>query len=254
MSRRSGYNIIITNSTFGEIFTLKLGLKRLITLLLLLLIAPVALVVVLLIAPRIYRNADEVTVLEEKNRTLQATVDSIDVIKRNIITIDRNSRYLRSVAELKGATPLPALSEFLQSDSLKRTLTAGPKIQTTLHTPSLRPVLGGVVSRGYSKGAHEALDISAGKGTTIRAAADGVVKKVYFDEFLGNVIVLSHGEEYTTLYAHCETVIAQLSAVVKRGSPIATVGSTGKESTGPHLHYEVRNSEGVVINPESLFN
>lgn len=253
MSKRSGYNIIITNSSFGEIFTLKLGVKRLVTLIILAIVTPLALVAVLLLAPRIYRNVDEVTALESENRRLQATVDSIDYIKKNMITTDVYYRYLRTVATSKGAAPVPSLSDYLKSDSLKRTLTGVKSIEVTTFTPTLRPVMGGSIARGYVKGEHEALDIATGKGVIIRAAADGVVKKIYTDEFLGNVIELDHGGEYTTLYAHCETIIAQLSAVVKRGSTIATVGSTGRESTGPHVHYEVKNSRGVTINPESLF-
>lgn len=251
--RNGGYNIIVTNSTYGEIFSMKLGVKRLYTLLTFFIVVPILFVLFLFFAPRVYHNSADVEKLTAENSFLQAQVDSINHIKRNLINIDQYSRYLRTVAQLKGAKELPSLSDFVLSDSVKRVLVGTEPVNITNFTPALKPVVGGVIARGFIPGSHEAVDISAGRGKTILAAASGVVKKLYSDEFLGNVIVLDHGGEYTTLYAHCATILKQENSKVKRGDPIATVGSTGSETTGPHLHYEVRNREGVAINPEPLF-
>ncbi len=63
----------------------------------------------------------------------------------------------------------------------------------------------------------------------------------------GNVIILSHDEGYSTVYAHNSVNLVKKGQYVKKGSVIAKVGRTGN-ATGPHLHFEVRLS-GKPINP-----
>jgi len=97
---------------------------------------------------------------------------------------------------------------------------------------------------------HQGQDFGAGHGTTIRAAADGVIISASRNRGYGNVIIIDHGGGMTTVYAHCSSFIVK-SGRVKRGQPIARVGSTGL-STGPHLHFEVRIN-GRAVNPRSYF-
>lgn len=97
---------------------------------------------------------------------------------------------------------------------------------------------------------HAGLDIPKPMGTTVRAAGDAVVESI--DNKLGN-IVLDHGQEIKTRYAHLSRILVGRRERVRKGQPIAEVGNTGK-STGPHLHYEVRVA-GVAIDPrESLIS
>jgi len=95
---------------------------------------------------------------------------------------------------------------------------------------------------------HEGLDISSVEGSQVLATADGVVVRDDRDVTLGKNIEIDHGNGVTTRYAHNSRVLVRLGQKVKRGDPIATVGSTGK-STGPHLHYEVRVN-GIPVNPK----
>lgn len=87
---------------------------------------------------------------------------------------------------------------------------------------------------------HDGIDIPAPKGTPIIAADAGVV--IYSGNGIrgyGNLIVISHGEEIFTVYAHNKKNFVSKGERVKRGEKIAEVGNTGR-STGPHLHFEIR--------------
>lgn len=86
---------------------------------------------------------------------------------------------------------------------------------------------------------HEGLDFPAEVGTTIYAAADGIVTEAVTTPDYGNLIKVEHGAGLETRYAHCYRMLVKAGERVVKGQKIALVGSTGR-STGPHLHYEIR--------------
>ena len=94
---------------------------------------------------------------------------------------------------------------------------------------------------------HEGVDFSAQIGTAIMAAASGVVSDVEVHPEYGNLIEIDHGHGLSTRYAHASKVFVKVGALVRRGQKIAEVGNTGR-TTGPHLHFEVRQN-GVALNP-----
>ncbi|HEY5528422.1 MAG TPA: peptidoglycan DD-metalloendopeptidase family protein [Thermoleophilia bacterium] len=86
---------------------------------------------------------------------------------------------------------------------------------------------------------HTGVDISAGMGTPIKAAAAGTVIFAGWRGGYGQAVIISHGNGLATLYAHQSKLLVSVGDKVKRGEVIGKVGSTGY-STGPHLHFEVR--------------
>ena len=94
---------------------------------------------------------------------------------------------------------------------------------------------------------HGGTDIWAPYGTNILSSNDGVVIFAGYHYSYGNYIIVDHGGGIATLYAHCSKLLAWEGQAVTKGEAIAQIGSTG-ESTGNHLHYEVRVN-GVRQNP-----
>lgn len=100
--------------------------------------------------------------------------------------------------------------------------------------------------------AHKGIDYAAPTGTPIYAAGDGRIEFAGRKGGYGNAVVINHGRNITTLYAHMSRFgkSARNGRAVRQGEVIGYVGSTGA-STGPHLHYEYR-IRGAHKNPESI--
>ena len=86
---------------------------------------------------------------------------------------------------------------------------------------------------------HDGIDLSAPEGTPIGAATAGSVIFAGEQTGYGSIVILRHEGGLVTLYAHCSALLVDEGATVKAGQPIARVGQTGR-SSGPHLHFEVR--------------
>jgi len=94
---------------------------------------------------------------------------------------------------------------------------------------------------------HTGLDIGAGSGKDIKAAADGTVILAGWVQGYGLTLIISHGNKTTTLYGHTSKLLVNAGDKVKQGQVVAKVGSTGV-SSGPHLHFEIR-VDGDPVNP-----
>ncbi|MCL1925308.1 MAG: M23 family metallopeptidase, partial [Defluviitaleaceae bacterium] len=98
---------------------------------------------------------------------------------------------------------------------------------------------------------HTGIDIPAPTGSDVIAAASGTVTFVGWQNGFGNTVIIYHGDNLSTLYAHNSRNLVSQGAWVEEGQVIAAVGSTGW-STGPHVHFETRVN-GSAINPMNGF-
>ena len=109
----------------------------------------------------------------------------------------------------------------------------------------------GYISSSYGSrwgGFHKGMDFAASAGTPIYAAASGkVIYSGYNSGGYGNLIIIEHSNGYQTYYAHCSRLYANVGEQVSKGDRIAGVGTTG-DSTGNHLHFEIRKN-GTPVNP-----
>lgn len=156
-----------------------------------------------------------------------------------------NSKVLNTRITSEKTVAKPINKVVLQGSKSPGTVTAG-----MLFTPSR-----GTISSGFGMRwgkMHEGLDIAANMGDPIYAALDGNVIYSAWETGYGNVIKLQHDNGLITIYGHCSKLIATVGQYVKKGDEIALVGSTGN-STGPHLHFEVRVN-GVAQNPVAFLS
>ena len=125
--------------------------------------------------------------------------------------------------------------------------------------PTQEPVAGGRLGSPFGwridplngrSALHTGLDFPSPQGTTILAAAGGVVVTQEYHQEYGNMIEIDHGNNLITRYAHTSKVWVKKGDLIKRGQKIAEVGTTGR-STGPHLHFEVL-VQGVFQDPQKF--
>lgn len=106
------------------------------------------------------------------------------------------------------------------------------------------PVNGGCLSSGYGlRGgrAHKGLDISAKRGAWVYSAAPGIVREAGWGGEFGNYILIEHGYNVFTRYAHLEAIVdgLEVGSELGFGWPIGQVGNSSTRNIGVHLHYEV---------------
>lgn len=125
--------------------------------------------------------------------------------------------------------------------------------------PTTLPIAAGYYSSNYGyridpitghSAFHTGVDIIAAVGTPVMAAAGGVVAQVAYVPEYGNVVDVDHDNGLTSRYAHLSKALVKVGDVVMKGQVIARVGATGR-TTGPHLHFEVRE-KGIPLNPNKF--
>lgn len=125
-----------------------------------------------------------------------------------------------------------------------------PKPKTAATGRFAKPISGGYVSSSFgnrSRGYHTGIDWAVSYGTPIYASDGGTVTASGWGGGYGKMIKINHGNGYETLYAHCSKLVVSSGKKVAKGQLIGYVGSTGN-STGPHLHFEIRKN-GSYLNP-----
>jgi murein DD-endopeptidase MepM/ murein hydrolase activator NlpD len=150
---------------------------------------------------------------------------------------------------IDGASAINPLRGLADTDALG--------LDASIDQPSLWPVTGPITSSFgeredpiFHNGEgefHAGIDISAPSGTPIRAAADGIVKLAGIVNGYGREVILDHGHNMETCYAHMSGFAVMAGETVVRGQVIGYVGVSGR-TTGANLHYEVR-IHNIPVNP-----
>lgn len=175
------------------------------------------------------------------NTHLQENIDTSDVTA----ALDRLSNQLDERTD-----KLQAIERLLLNRDLREQI-----------LPAAAPVDGGWVSSLFGmrthpisgrREMHQGVDFAGRAGSTIRAAGAGVVTWSGHQGGYGKMVEISHGDGYTTRYAHNKENLVTAGQRVEKGDAIALMGSTG-HSTGTHVHFEVVHN-GKVVNPKKYIS
>lgn len=173
-------------------------------------------------------NEVELTINEKTTKALEEIqIDDLEVAKEN--TVEKlNIDTTESIADINGI-----------------------KVATLPVTGTISSRYG--VSSKIRVSTHTGLDIAATTGIPIKVVADGTITFAAYSGSYGYLVKVDHGNGVETWYGHTSKMLVKEGQAVKAGDTIALVGSTGN-STGPHLHFEVRIN-GEHINPQKyLYN
>lgn len=114
----------------------------------------------------------------------------------------------------------------------------------------LPPLKGNIINKFNPSNQHYGVDISGEKDSFIHGVADGLV--VFSDWTLdgGKTLVIQHSSNIISVYKHNSVLLKKEGESVSAGEPVALIGNTGEETTGPHLHFELWIDQ-VPVNPEN---
>ena len=179
--------------------------------------------------------------------------------KRSIVTLFEKHCFNESVGAELAIASLPAstwtAASFKEAPASLAQVCSFASFADYLNELSLKAYslpAAGVFTSGFGprwSRHHSGIDIANHVGTAIHASRFG---RVVFAEYLGAyglMVEIQHPDGYRTRYAHCDEVLVRVGESVIRGDVIAKMGNTGR-STGPHLHFEIRDPKGIALDPE----
>ena len=194
-------------------------------------------------------------IVDEMTETYEDDIE-LDIGITDIITTDKENESSVKVAKADVTEAIEDAVEQKEKEEAEQREIESHTVQGVYL--EVTPVSGIITSRFGNResirtSGHTGLDIAAPAGTPIKAAADGTVTFSGYSGGYGYVVKMDNGNGVETYYGHCSALYVSAGETVEAGDVIAAVGSTGN-STGNHLHFEVRVN-GSVVNPQNyLYN
>jgi murein DD-endopeptidase MepM/ murein hydrolase activator NlpD len=220
------------------------------------LLAAFLLFVVLSYAPLV-RAAARVPFLDRKVQKLEADNAKIRELAAALDSMEKKYEQVRGMV---GADVVPALAEVASSlpvaPAIRAAMSDAPRYPTGASIPGYWPIeepsytTRGVADSAGDDERHEGVDIAAATGTPVRAAGGGTVADAGQDPVFGNFVLVTHPDDYQTLYGHLSRIVTAKGRAVDPGEVIGLAGNTGR-SSAPHLHFEVRH-KGAAVDPSTL--
>lgn len=265
--------VILNEETFEEIFSLKLTLMNVF------LVATLGAFIIIFVttyiiaftplkeyipgysssklkqeATNLALKSDSLTTMLQDNERYLASVrkvltGEVDYMKLNKDSIkaasseNQNNNLDPSEAELELRKKVDLDDKYNLFESAK------PKVDLVLFPP----VRGPITEKYNAKEKHFAVDIALPKNTPIKAVANGTVIFADWTPTNGNVIILRHNNEFLSVYKHCESLTISQGDIVRSSEVIAIGGTSGEQSTGIHLHFELWK-DGYPIDPTQFID
>ena len=139
------------------------------------------------------------------------------------------------------------------SEKVKDDLRTNPKRKKQSTIQYFVEPVNGFISQDFNVDDHPGIDIVTAKDKTVLACLSGTVIYSGYTQKDGYVLILDHANGYVSVYKHTKTVLKKIGAKVQMSDPIAIVGNTGENTSGPHLHFELWYNQSAV-NPKDYMN
>jgi murein DD-endopeptidase MepM/ murein hydrolase activator NlpD len=265
--------VILNEDSFEEIFSLKLTLMNVFV------VATVGAVLIIttttfIIAftplrefipgyasDELKRNATELALKSDslsnsikKNESYIASIKKVLTGDLDYAKLNKDSIYATKTDENReeiktSKAELELRNQVAQEDKYNLFEKAQPKVSSVLFSP----VKGSITESFSLKNKHFAVDVALAKNTPIKATLNGTVIFADWTPTTGNVIIIRHNNGFISVYKHAASLTKNQGDVVRTGEVIALAGSTGKESTGVHLHFELWK-DGYAIDPAQFID
>lgn len=264
--------VILNEETFEEIFSLKLNLMNVFVVLTsgaILLIAITTYIIAFTplreyipgyASTKLKREATELALksdsLEKAIKMNNAYIESIKKVLAGDVEVAKLNKDSIMAAEQAGISEINFKPS--KEDSVLREKVAQEdkynlfdKAQAKVNLVLFPPVTGHITDKYDPKTKHFAVDIALPKNTPIKSVANGTVIFADWTPSTGYVIIIRHGDGIMSVYKHAASLTKTQGDIVRTGEVIAMAGSTGQESTGVHLHFELWK-DGFAIDPTNF--
>jgi len=207
---------------------------------------------------------DNQELVEQKAKIneLQSQVEVLTLQLQKIASTNERMKYALKLAKTDSINSSNPIYDSLQRPIIKRLPVGGniflvitefinKLIQSTNSTIFMEPVTG-IITQGFNpeKG-HFGIDYGLPTGSPVYASNGGIIIFSGYTPEDGFMLIINHDDDYITIYKHCSSLLKKQRDFVRQGELIALSGNSGKNSTGPHLHFEIWY-KGKPINPEEI--
>ncbi len=208
---------------------------------------------------------NELKTQREKIQILQNRVESLTSQLQNIASTNERMKYAMMLAKKDSVKSNDALYDSLRKPINKKIKIGGDifsafndlmdKIfQSTEKSKSLiflEPANGVITQEFLPTEGHMGIDYGVKSGSPVYASAGGLITFSNYSISSGYTIIIQHDQNYITIYQHCSSLLKKARDVVSQGELIALSGDSGKNTTGPHLHFEIWEN-GKPVDPQKI--
>jgi len=266
--------VILNEETFEEIFSLKLNLMNVFVVLTISAILLISITTYIIAftplrefipgyasnklkkdATILAVKSDSLAIEIQKNELYIASIKKILTGDLEYANFNKDSILAyENVANSKlNLNPSPEEKKLREQVALEDKYNLFEKAQSKVNLVFFPPVRGHITEKYNPRNNHLAVDVAVAKDTPIKAVANGSVVFAEWTPSTGNVIIIKHRDGILSVYKHAASLTKMQGDVVRTGEVIALAGSTGKESTGIHLHFELWK-DGFAIDPSQFID
>ncbi len=195
-------------------------------------------------------KSDSLTNAVNKNEAYIASIKKVLTDDLELAKFNKDSIYATRAENAETVEIKPSAAELKLREEVAREdkYNLFEKAKSNAAVVLFPPVKGSITEKFSSKNRHFAVDVALALNTPIKSILNGTVIFADWTPSTGNVLILRHNNGFISVYKHAASLTKSQGDVVRSGEVIALAGSTGQESTGVHLHFELWK-DGYVIDP-----